>query len=834
MNCESSIENTNNLDKQSHHSSDEVSSTGGSSGCDSDGEISWSSEAEINYQRSNYALRSLQVEKIDKNDTSANDDVENDDQELSLWNSDSIRDSELTSDSDEEFAIHPCLQGLIKSKSVSSIQKNDYTTFTLCNEKKLVNDDKSFTTNNEKCPGDQFANTQSLSEEETSASSVPYFSRSRIVRDYRASVCKTRSNARVSDNWSAPGNNTFKDGIGFESDDDLDQARSSPFTCCWSAPEFIGDNEQETSEELSSSEDASFVAGNLLSEKSQHASVPCADLSEYDEPMRTSILDFSGPASMQIDDLPRPNPRYQKSCPRAISENDSLCIYDASPSLHGDDDDDEMDFVDELPEIEHTKINKWTPEGLINFAKETFRESTEANEQLLENRPKISNISKSLGSLDLWETEMGWITRVPSPVDNIRMALRQSISCHDHMITSYVDCVIQNHYNRCSSPGCRKYASKPEIMKQSMNSGSDTSDDEWIRCVDEITALEESFGNDHIRREVYDQVTASLLSQRNDSNLYATYQHISDLYTDSSREIDKTKMECEEEDVIVKRPIKLLIELEKLTDDEMITIEDDHCNDECLSYREKNQYSSTTDQHTKRSYSLNNLQQLSETLVDSGKELFLFKTKISDMEVEQHFVEIRNLSKFDQHDTYYSNIYHSKLNTEYGSDESDENYDNDNDNDNGSDAFVDRILPVKTNKLPNFYEFTFDVKKSNSNEIKKLPSLHPFGDNNNKSDLGEQILDASYSTVTLWDDCCEYAQQINEIARIWLQKPINDSNTEELISDQAAAAALTICPKSGDLAKLTLETVELDKRRLPLSPPPINGYGKVAKFYFES
>lgn len=43
---------------------------------------------------------------------------------------------------------------------------------------------------------------------------------------------------------------------------------------------------------------------------------------------------------------------------------------------------------------------------------------------------------------------MGWITRVPTPMDHSGIAMRQSISCHDHMITSYVDCVIQNHYNR--------------------------------------------------------------------------------------------------------------------------------------------------------------------------------------------------------------------------------------------------------------------------------------------------------------------------------------------------------------------------------------------------
>lgn len=57
-----------------------------------------------------------------------------------------------------------------------------------------------------------------------------------------------------------------------------------------------------------------------------------ADLSEYDESMRTSILDFSGPISGHPVHLARLNLLADETRPKAISENDLLCIYDASPS----------------------------------------------------------------------------------------------------------------------------------------------------------------------------------------------------------------------------------------------------------------------------------------------------------------------------------------------------------------------------------------------------------------------------------------------------------------------------------------------------------------------
>lgn len=64
----------------------------------------------------------------------------------------------------------------------------------------------------------------------------------------------------------------------------------------------------------------------------------------------------------------------------------------------------EINFADELPEVEGT-INKWTPEAVINFAKETLRENSASERHLRGNRyvalTTDVNISKSLGSLDL-------------------------------------------------------------------------------------------------------------------------------------------------------------------------------------------------------------------------------------------------------------------------------------------------------------------------------------------------------------------------------------------------------------------------------------------------
>ncbi|VDO78325.1 unnamed protein product, partial [Onchocerca flexuosa] len=154
-----------------------------------------------------------------------------------------------------------------------------------------------------------------------------------------------------------------------------------------------------TSEELSSSEDACFAEEN---EKSGCPSLPCIDLSEYDERMGTSILDIPGPESVQFNNLSHLK-LSANTCPRVISENDSLCMYGDSPSPHQEEE--EINFADELPETEETIINKWTPEAIINFAKESLRENSKIQQKLCGNRDATStvlNVSKSLGNLDLW------------------------------------------------------------------------------------------------------------------------------------------------------------------------------------------------------------------------------------------------------------------------------------------------------------------------------------------------------------------------------------------------------------------------------------------------
>ncbi|VDO59534.1 unnamed protein product, partial [Onchocerca flexuosa] len=185
---------------------------------------------------------------------------------------------------------------------------------------------------------------------------------------------------------------------------------------------------------------------------------------------------------------------------------------------------------------------------------------------------------------------MGWITRVPSPIDHSAITMRQSVSCHDQMITSYVDCVIQNHYNRCSSPDCRKYASKPEIMKQSMNSISDTSDDEWIRCADDAT-LDESFVSDRIENDICSHIAVPIFPTRNVDNNSSINndQQCNDLQCmDATEQIDndnkneETTKKCE-------RPTGFLTTLKKIADEEdLIKIttnaKNNRTNEQFLSY----------------------------------------------------------------------------------------------------------------------------------------------------------------------------------------------------------------------------------------------------------
>lgn len=48
-------------------------------------------------------------------------------------------------------------------------------------------------------------------------------------------------------------------------------------------------------------------------------------------------------------------------------------------------------------------------------------------------------------------------------------------------------------------------------------------------------------------------------------------------------------------------------------------------------------------------------------------------------------------------------------------------------------------------------------------------------------------------TINLWDDCCVYAQQVNEIARVWHQQSADLSNPNGAVCDKTT---LTINSKS--------------------------------------
>ncbi|OZC07183.1 hypothetical protein X798_05819, partial [Onchocerca flexuosa] len=162
---------------------------------------SWSSEAEINYQQNNYTTRSLVLhhQQDDKNDILPIGDIENGgDSEIvsSLYNSDTTKDDDLNSDSDEEFAVHACLRGLIKSKSISSIQKNDYSIPISYTDEKLLDSNEFIKTSNGKNLDDRyrFIDIKSISDEETSASSAPYFSRNQAYRNYRTAIFEVIKN----------------------------------------------------------------------------------------------------------------------------------------------------------------------------------------------------------------------------------------------------------------------------------------------------------------------------------------------------------------------------------------------------------------------------------------------------------------------------------------------------------------------------------------------------------------------------------------------------------------------------------------------------------------
>ncbi|VDM96000.1 unnamed protein product, partial [Thelazia callipaeda] len=532
---------------------------------------------------------------------------------------------------------------------------------------------------------------------------------------------------KIGSYWSAPENDYQENEIGFESDDEFDQAGSSPFTCCWSAPEFVADNDQQTFDEVSSSDDASFTVAKLMATNEASQAKSCVDLMEYDEPMRNSILDFDGQVVQQTTNLINLNLASNKFCPRAISENDSLYLYDASPSPHREEE--EIGFADELAKVEEC-VNKWTPEGVINFAKEISRENAETYQKSWESHQQqtntVMNVSKSLGSLNLWETDIGWVTRFSSNVDHSGLVMRQSISCQEQMIQSYVDSAIQNHYNRCSSPDCHKYASKPEVVGQSMLSESDISDDEWIPCTNE-GKLEENLVKNSTENDANTKVPATLYFPNNNSNnIYTTYpsdQNLQDLSAEKISSSDDDDIQVSYENIAKKSPDETVfsrLSTKNITDYGITSSENTTKSqkEEPLSYRPISSSPNILDSIPRRAYSLESFDHIPETIPRIENQLQNFTVKATEIDDERHFVEIYNLPRNHSTTTH-------PINNESGIYESHEN------------IYMKNFDSNEKKKLLDFYGFTFDVKKSNITDNNGVPpTLNPnFEENYEASKL---------------------------------------------------------------------------------------------------
>lgn len=277
-----------------------------------------------------------------------------------------------------------------------------------------------------------------------------------------------------------------------------------------------------------------------------------------------------------------------------------------------------------------------------------------------------------------------------------------------------------------------------------MDSGSDTSDDEWIRCADDMTLGDAHGSND----EIYAQVILPSFSSSNDKGTDKLFiptdqQHINDMQMNNgSKEIvdgDKEEMMKCENTKAFSTALKTIID-----DADMIRMRNgvvNRNNDKYLSYQERNQYSIFIDVLPRRSHSLNSLHQISDGLIDFEKEKYFFNTKMiaNNTDGEHHYADFHDLSNFKQHKICYPNI-DDKNDVKYESGKSVGNDDDDNDNANddnndNDDIFAEVILPVKGNELSNFYGFTFDVKNSfRSNTTKLSPSivesetLYPFAD----------------------------------------------------------------------------------------------------------
>lgn len=236
------------------------------------------------------------------------------------------------------------------------------------------------------------------------------------------------------------------------------------------------------------------------------------------------------------------------------------------------------------------------------------------------------------------------------------------------------------------------------MMTVSVHSESETSEDEWIRCADEVT-VEESFMCDSSRRGLRAEVTASLFFPRHDSNSYATYapdRHLEDLYTDAIKAVDDTKAAVVNTATGIEQPTAFSTLLGATTAKECT--KEAPKNEEPLSCQEKAQCIRSSTTGPRQAHSLEDFGQVPETVINSEKGPLLFKTKITDAFRERHFVKISNVPENSAFANCEQTVGH-KI------EESDE--------DEEDTTRTDQIVPLKLSRLPPFYEFAFDIKNLN-------------------------------------------------------------------------------------------------------------------------
>ncbi|VDM41157.1 unnamed protein product [Toxocara canis] len=272
---------------------------------------------------------------------------------------------------------------------------------------------------------------------------------------------------------------------------------------------------------------ASYVVRRRIDETTAAESIRKTLYSDYDEPRRPNFLEFDDPCldvGLKTFQSADDETVISRLVPLAANEKfGSLEMYDATPSPQREE---EVHFLDESPDADdHQGLLGEEDSSQIDFIDSADEAGFTADEVTFDNgqrsgsslysegpietepRTRTMHASKSTSHLDRRERERIDVSRPRSPFfgqqnpanvdDAVRFArslsrsdrrMYSSISYHDGMreinnrsLIDY-DIIIQNHYNRCSSPGCRKYASEHLTARTlSVPTSSDDEDEEqWL------------------------------------------------------------------------------------------------------------------------------------------------------------------------------------------------------------------------------------------------------------------------------------------------------------------------------------------------------------------